>query len=553
MSVSKVENHRGFATMIALFMVGMLTLIGLAAMSTSNDEVQIAGNELQELRSFYAAEAGLEVAAATIQLEYENTDAPPKVLPVGHLAYNDCEVAYATRHKSGPDRKVISHGTLSGLHALIRTFETNSVATSSIDHSRMLMTQTFEVALVPIFQFAVFYDDDLEIAPGPPMTLGGRVHSNADVWLQSGNGLQLDSRLTAFERIMHGRKFGGASNGEVTIKNPGTGDVSMKLGAGFLDHTYSNWYDSSVARWHGWVKDKAHGQEKLAVPLEGTVDPHKLIEKGGGNPNSYEHKATLKIVDGVASEWDGSSWNNITGNLIADGVVSYTTDKFMDQREGEWVDVTEIDIEKLYSMGYAPTNGVIYFTDDISSGSEFPGLRLVNGDLLGDGLTIASENPIYVLGDYNTNTKKPSSLLGDAITFLSNSWNDAQSNGLPSARNATTTEVNVAYVTGHVASTATDYSGGVENLPRFLEDWSGVSFNWLGSAVSLWNSGQSDATWGGSYYSPPVRNWVFDSDFKNPDNLPPSTPVVRVFQRTGWEQQFVGFVASDTITTAPTL
>ena len=44
---------------------GMLTLIGLAAMSTSDDEVTITGNELQETRAFYAAEAALEAAVCS--------------------------------------------------------------------------------------------------------------------------------------------------------------------------------------------------------------------------------------------------------------------------------------------------------------------------------------------------------------------------------------------------------------------------------------------------------------------------------------------------------
>ena len=66
MKRSRLHSESGFATLIALIMVGMLTLIGLAALSTSDDEVTIAGNELQETRAFYAAEAGLEQAAAEL-------------------------------------------------------------------------------------------------------------------------------------------------------------------------------------------------------------------------------------------------------------------------------------------------------------------------------------------------------------------------------------------------------------------------------------------------------------------------------------------------------
>lgn len=35
-------------------------------------------------------------------------------------------------------------------------------------------------------------------------------------------------------------------------------------------------------------------------------------------------------------------------------------------------------------------------------------------------------------------------------------------------------------------------------------------------------------------YSPPNRNWAFDTKFRNPTNLPPGTPSVRVLIRGAW-------------------
>ena len=43
-----------------------------------------------------------------------------------------------------------------------------------------------------LFQFAVFYTNDLEILPGPDMTLGGRVHCNGDIYLGCGGTLTVD-------------------------------------------------------------------------------------------------------------------------------------------------------------------------------------------------------------------------------------------------------------------------------------------------------------------------------------------------------------------------
>ena len=78
------------------------------------------------------------------------------------------------------------------------------------------------------------------------------------------------------------------------------------------------------------------------------------------------------------------------------------------------------------------------------------------------------------------------------------------------------------------------YNGGLENLLRFLEDWSGVTFTFRGSMVDIWNSEQAVGHWSGSYYRPPNRNWTFDTDLLDPANLPPAAPNLNILQRVSW-------------------
>ncbi len=541
MRMTLINSERGMAALIALIMVAMLTLLGLAALSTSDDEVTIAGNELQETRAFYAAEAGLEKSAADLQSEYDTTGLPPVAMPAGTVSVNNCLVNYTTTDNGPAVQKNLSSGTLAGLHALVKSFTITSAASNPVDNAKVQLSQTFETALVPIFQFAVFYGNDLEIAPGPDMTLMGRVHSNGNLWLQSNNNLYMDSYVTASGNILHGRKgAGGVGTGDVQIKDTDGNYASMKEGSGWLDADDSYWYDSSVARWQGRVQDSAHGQGPLNLPLSSTAggDPHKLIEQESSNPDSYEHKATLKFIDRQAYQKVGGAWVNVTANMISDGVITFTDDKFYDGREKTNVDCMELDIKELYDEGYAPSNGVVYFSDQTS---DFPAMRINNGSKLDAGLTIASENPVYTKGDYNEVDKKPASILADAITFLSSSWDDSKGSGSKYNRIATPTTVNASYLTGNIETTQSDYNGGFENLPRFLEEWSGKKFTWTGSAVNLWYSIQANGTWNGNYYSPPNRDWSYDPDLDDPNKLPPETPVVRIFQRTGWQQQYVGY------------
>jgi Tfp pilus assembly protein PilX len=538
-----VRSESGFATLLALVMMGMLTLIGLAALSTSDDEVTIAGNEWQEMRAFYAAEAGLEKAASQLQFVYDSTGRPPTTMPQGVDSANNCIISFSTVDNGAATQRTLTAGTLSGLHALVKSFTINAIGVSLTDNAKVLMGQTFETALIPIFQFAVFYGNDLEIAPGATMTLIGRVHSNGSMWLQSVAGLRMDSYVTCSGQLLHGRKGPGSVDaGDVLIKNAAGSYVSMKEGSGWLEATDAHWYDSSVARWQGRVQDSAHGQGVLNVPLEGTSDdPHKLIEPAAGNPDSYESKASLKFIDRTAYQLVGGVWTNVTADMTTKGIISFTNNKFVDQRQNSaGVDVMELDVSKLYSKGYAPANGVVYYSDQTT---DFPALRLKNGSQLGAPLTVASQNPVYTLGNYNSTNKQPAAILADAVTFLSGSWSDAQSSGSYDDRNATPTTVNASFLTGNVPTTSTSYSGGFENLPRFLEDWNTVNFTWSGSMVNLWQSVQANKPWtrtGVTYYRPPNRVWSYDTALDDPANLPPGTPVVRIFQRTGWKQEYVG-------------
>jgi hypothetical protein len=52
-----INNENGFVIVIALLMLAIVTVIGIAATRTSETELQISGNEKFHKLSFYAAEA----------------------------------------------------------------------------------------------------------------------------------------------------------------------------------------------------------------------------------------------------------------------------------------------------------------------------------------------------------------------------------------------------------------------------------------------------------------------------------------------------------------
>jgi hypothetical protein len=181
-------------------------------------------------------------------------------------------------------------------------------------------------------------------------------------------------------------------------------------------------------------------------------------------------------------------------------------------------------------------------------------LKLINGGIVGGvnnlpnpGLTVTSENGAYVQGNYNaTDTSvtgaegRPAAILADAITILSNSWSDVKSLNSPNdvgGRVATTTGYRFAMVAGKsipftrpgwgAQDMGTD--GGVHNFLRMLEDWGGQTARYRGSMVSLYTARQMIGIYRAddNVYSPPAREFSFDTNFLNPVLLPPGTPMFR--------------------------
>jgi len=73
---SILENQSGAALVIALVMMIVLTLIGLASIFTSTFEIKISGNKRCSTDSFYAADTGIQVLKANVQNFSPNNPSP---------------------------------------------------------------------------------------------------------------------------------------------------------------------------------------------------------------------------------------------------------------------------------------------------------------------------------------------------------------------------------------------------------------------------------------------------------------------------------------------
>ncbi|MGZ0657206.1 hypothetical protein ACWPKS_16515 [Coraliomargarita sp. W4R72] len=264
-----------------------------------------------------------------------------------------------------------------------------------------------------------------------------------------------------------------------------------------------------------------------------------------------------------------------------------------DKRQAEDLDIVEIDISKLKDLVHSEDNaedtfgtnskqqpvewwnGVVYvdFPQENSSSTRLDNVnpaisgravKLVNGGIIPNpefaqaddiyGMTLATNQMMYVEGNYNAdgdlNTgsptepddpinfskegyEAPAALVADSITFLSVNWDDEDSTHSMSDRRAANTEVSAAVLTGLVPSGeygSKSYSGGVENFPRFLENWASRTIQIRGSLVALFESEVGTRGWGYSdVYNAPRREWGFHSKFGE-GYLPPGTPNTRRYR-----------------------
>lgn len=219
-------------------------------------------------------------------------------------------------------------------------------------------------------------------------------------------------------------------------------------------------------------------------------------------------------------------------------------------------------------------NGIVYFevedpfvgipTPDAIAGSPSPNptrtaVRLLNGSDLPSrgpdaGMTVATNSATYVVGHYNADgslqadlsdmttpeaDEVPAAIVADAINVLSQAW---VSGGEPvgdvtshygTRPAASHTEISCAFLAGIVETSGSSngaYSGGVENYPRFHENWSNKSLRYRGSIVALFRSQVATGPWSSARYSPPRREWGFNSMYSE-GNYPPGTPRLRTYRR----------------------
>jgi len=612
------SDERGFVLLIVMILIAALLLLGLAANRNIFTDIGIASNHKGNTSLFYAAEGQGEYCFNQL-LQYlpsnQTTTQPATNLPQpgavnignGNYAFASSIIAVGT-----PVSRPAPAPYTGLLTSWAQTYRIKASATDNNTGVTNNVSMDVQSQLIPVFQFLIFYNADLELNPGATMNIGslgqkGAIHTNGNMFTSPGATETIYSSLSVTGDLVHSRKYGDTqSNGTGTVSiengsggfnNLGTGSASYGSTPGQLVSN-SNWTGGTdtEAQWNGNsqknVETGVTAAPSVTLPTGVSGNPENILNQSGSG--TMGSKAAVFIINGVATDAGGNTkstcYSNPNyksgGNLKIDpgctnaaneqsvtyGSQNGNINTVYDDREGKTADTTDINVAgfQMSAAGQACAQasnggdpGVLWVNSTAATNnSTFNAVRLTDNDNSNQasiisagnwsnngtpiGVTVATPLPMYVQGNYNTVNSgngypPPTALMSDALTVLSSNWSSANYTSSHDTsvndRTATSTTIYADIMTGNQDTSYIQgqqgYGGGVNNLTRFLENWSGQTFSFGGSLVCLWQSSVAKGKYQdpGNYYNVPNRNFTF-----NPFNseMPPGTPYFPVIAKGTW-------------------
>ncbi|MBL7663338.1 hypothetical protein JNK13_11365 [bacterium] len=436
----------------------------------------------------------------------------------------------------------------------------------------------FKSRTVPLYQFAYFYNKDLTLLPGAAMSISGRIHVNNDIYLDAvntnPNGLSLTGQVTVAGDFWRGDKAGTTNvcrANSVRLLDPvtyqtlssacGASGTRVKVDPSTLSSFNQNivvgFSPVGVPPISSWASGPGHvfwdrADLRLALML-----------------NSSENADTGQSATGIivvannatsASQKDSTATTTLNSSTSCPGALSGGRAVAVSTWKNYWINSTsgadmrvlDVDVVGLFNclknqnwFGWGKTladtsdGGIVIHLTVIgpnSSNINRYGVRLRNAAELKStvsgaptikGLTIASDQNLWTLGNFNSTNKKPAALLGETYLLHSNQWNDA--NTTYSTRNVTaSTTVNAAIVSGSGTTGGIEGiggQGGTKEIGLIIneENFNGKTITINGALVSLHRQTRFPTTYyyGSPRYSAPTRVITYDTSFNNPANLPP--------------------------------
>jgi len=483
--ISPTTQRSGFALLMVLILATAMILILAASMyrTTTVSGLNKRNNDLNACKN--AAEAAVEKVYARMAYDFQSYGVAAVTNNLVYGLYRtNIPVAAEDSYWSN---FIFSDGTTSGqtyvnfaytytgylpsayaglytANAPVYRIVSNVVQSNSMYNVIGTAQEDVLLALVPLSTWAIFYNGTLEFSDCATMVVNGRVQANGQIDVGTTASLTFNSVVSSTTNIA-APNLDGTTTGDWDPNNSSTWNTTFNAGSTqdgasvtvSLNMTNSHFmidFPTSTQTGQSYANistnaQMLYNQAQMILLVTNTATGTNVIltlqSSYNGNVPGADPTPTTLI------------YTNATPGLLASNLPFLTlTNMSYDQRETDTNTFTQIDMGQLSSwlttnstvQGKLPAASSIYPTilyvadNRPLTTTTLPSVRLVNAAQIpannGYGFTVATKNPLYVQGNYNTQTSAgsstgtnnayevPAALISDALTLLSPSWKDSE-------------------------------------------------------------------------------------------------------------------------------
>lgn len=208
-------RQRGFALILTLIMLGVVLLVFASILSWAYSNAIMTARNNQYNMSVNAAESAVELVVGRIDRDFiystiTNTSSAYASLPAQIIDQSGWPIQYGFSSTNGstgtvdvvfaPQNDVIQplNSQYAGLNGQFQGLDVYATATPIGQRYTVPATvhESVQFANIPLYQFAIFYNLNLEISPGGTMLIKGPVFCNASIW-EGSSSLTFNSTVTA--------------------------------------------------------------------------------------------------------------------------------------------------------------------------------------------------------------------------------------------------------------------------------------------------------------------------------------------------------------------
>jgi hypothetical protein len=351
-------------------------------------------------------------------------------------------------------------------YVLVCTITATATPINQSYQTAATISQVVQMAGIPVFQFGAFYNMDMDLSNGKPMTMNGKTFVNGNIWMYPQNTMTFNDtvsatllvtnhddpsdqqNLTSYTKPTYNFTANGGKalsfatavtmplNG--TNSNPTNAESIINLPpAGLGAPNPAAYADSNQMYLYNECDLLVSNAATGINPAIGTNFTIYYQDPSGGSALTKLTNETCTFSNAIThtniyTTNSPYAWN--TNYIkIAAGFPWLTNVTFYDYRESDMVKAVQIDVARFnlwlndtafqgykYNQICGGANGTsgtkfhyinsIYVYNNIPSLSGSPGqlpaVRVIDGTNLpsSSGLTIATPFPLYVLGNYNIQT-----------------------------------------------------------------------------------------------------------------------------------------------------